>query len=61
MTRHIVDRPKSRDNPSRAKAFLKIQRDVHPSNATRRLQREPRRHGVGRLKQFLRIERGRTA
>ena len=61
MTRHIVDRPKSRDDTSRARAFLKIQRDVHPNAATRRLQRAPRRHGVGRLKQFLRIERGRSA
>jgi ribonuclease PH len=61
MSRHIVDRPKPRDDTSRARAFLKIQRDVRPNAATQRLQREPRRHGVGRLKQFLRIERGRSA
>ncbi|HKL69469.1 hypothetical protein [Salibaculum sp.] len=61
MTRHIVDRPQSRDDTSRAKAFLRIQRDVHPNASTQRLQRQPREHGVGRLKQFLRIERGRSA
>ena len=61
MTRHIIDHRKPQGQASRAKAFLKIEREERPSDATRRLQREPRKQGAGRLLQFLRIEKGQEA
>jgi len=61
MSRHIVDHPKTHHDTSRARAFLKIEREVRPSEATRRLQKESRGVRASRLREFLRIEKGHIA
>ena len=60
MTRHIIDKPKARKN-GRAAAFLKIERDAMPDKSSRSLQERPKRGGSGRLKEYLRIDRGEQA
>ncbi len=57
MSRHVIDQSRTRNSPSRLRAYLRIDRE-----SLRRDTRvgEDRTRGATRLKQFLRIERGRT-
>lgn len=57
MTRHIVDHPKDRDDSARARAYLRIEREVTPSPSTRSLQRRARYSEPPMLREFVRIER----
>ena len=61
MTRHIIDKPKPASGNTRTRAFVKIEREAQPQAASRQLQERPKRIGPGRLKEFLRIERGEKA
>lgn len=61
MTRHIIDHPKSTQGASRLRAYLNIERRLSGQNLRRRLLDQPRLAGSGKLRQFLRIEKGREA
>lgn len=60
MRRHLLDRPAPDDLATRARAFLRIERDQRASPATRALQRQGRDEKGQPLKEALRIARGRT-
>ena len=62
MSRHIIDRPGTPAGKAMRSAFLKIDRQerLHPS--VRELSRQPvRRDNDGRLRHYLRIDRGQQA
>lgn len=61
MTRHIVDHPKPAQDASRLRAYLNIERRLSGQSLRRSLLDKPRFAGSGKLRQFLRIEKGREA
>ena len=61
MTRHIVDHPKPVKDASRMRAYLNIERRLSGESLRRSLLDHPRLAGSGKLRQFLRIEKGREA
>ncbi|NCO86722.1 MAG: hypothetical protein GW886_08850 [Rhodobacterales bacterium] len=62
MQRHIIDRPKLRDDSIRLRAFLTLARAEgrHPA-AVALHRRAEGREGAQKLRHYLRIARGRLA
>ncbi len=58
MTRHIIDKPRPGNGALRTRAYLRIARQGMPRSASRILQERPNLAGSGRLRRFLRIDRG---
>lgn len=58
MSKHIADHAKGGSDGARTREFVKIERDEMPKGASKMKQREPRKTGSGRLREFTRIERG---
>lgn len=61
MERHILDMPRRHDDAKRVREFVRIEREAAPSQATLSAQRQPVARGAGRIREFLRIARGREA
>tara|TARA_R110002072_G_scaffold9106_1_gene44645 strand:+ start:309 stop:494 length:186 start_codon:yes stop_codon:yes gene_type:complete len=58
MQRHITDQKRARQSAIRAREYLRMEREQVPDKATVELQQRPHTDGAGRLRQFLRIARG---
>lgn len=61
MQRHITDRTRARDGAIRAREYQRFEMQQGPNAASVALQKRPHAISVGRLRQYLRIARGRTA
>ena len=61
MTRHIIDRTEARPAPKATLRFVQIDRQTRPHVASKVLQKRPKPVGSGRLRAFMRIERGQLA
>jgi hypothetical protein len=62
MKRHVLDKPKSRDDSIRTREFLRLAREdgLHP--ASRELHKRPHEaRGLQKVQAYLRIERGQSA
>ena len=60
MTRHIIDQSRETE-PNRLRRYLALERQANPHPATRSLSfRVPMPDSGHRLREFLRIERGRS-
>lgn len=61
MTHHIIDTPRPVQTSTRATMYLKMERRLTRSEARQIALRRPETVGTRRLREFLRIERGRFA
>ena len=62
MQRHVLDKPKPRDEAIRMREFLRLARAAGDHPSPRALHRRPKdERSEARLRAFTRIERGRTA
>ncbi len=61
MSKHIIDKPKKRDDGARAKAYTKIEREAGEAGESEQVQtlrRQPRTRDDGhRAAEFTKIER----
>ncbi|PHP26861.1 hypothetical protein [Limimaricola cinnabarinus] len=61
MTKHVIDKPKDRSE-IRAREYMRLEREETPHAAVRGLHaRSLGARGAARMREFLRIERGREA
>lgn len=61
MTKHVIDKPKDRSD-IKAREYMRLEREEGPHRSVRRLHaRSLGARGAARMRQFLRIERGREA
>ncbi len=61
MQRHLTDTPRSHDSTIRLREFLRLARTGAANPANSALVRQGRAPRVARLREFLRIDRGRLA
>lgn len=61
MTRHINDHPKDRSGTTRTRMFLRMERRLNRRDPLHVMHRRPHSKSAARLREFLRIERGRLA
>lgn len=62
MSRHIIDRPGTPAGKAMRNAFLKLDKESRTHPAIHELSRQPAHRGSdGRLRHYLRIDRGRRA
>ncbi|GAD54776.1 MAG: hypothetical protein ACJASC_000521 [Limimaricola cinnabarinus] len=61
MTKHVIDKPKDRSE-IKAREYMRLEREEGPHRATKQLHaRGLGARGAARIREFLRIERGREA